>query len=138
MRTIEYHTPEWNAAWDALGNATGSAEDVNTNSGEAWQYMGTYVHTLHGEVHEFRHRDRPHASKPIMYTSLHGTHAATARHLRATGRTVVLIHATDLVAVSIASKQNASDAPQPAFPRSRSADHYDTEDCGISDADPGL
>lgn len=106
MRTIGHNDPEWRAAWDALARATGSPGDENYVSGEAWQYMGSY-----GEVHEFRHRDRPHASQPITYTGLHGTHAATTRHQHATGRTVVLIHASDLVVVSIASKMNATDAP---------------------------
>ena len=103
MRTIEYKSAEWDAAWKALGNATRSQSDTNTLSGEVWQYMGTVPHKLFGEVHEFRHRDRPFAAPGIRASSLHTTDQRAPCDYRAAGRTIVLVHAVDLVPLSVST-----------------------------------
>ena len=47
-------SPEWPAMWDALARATGDYADCCPETGECWQYMGTY-----DGAHKFRHRHRP-------------------------------------------------------------------------------
>lgn len=44
--------PEWSRAWAAVATAFGDTECANPESGERWQYMGTYK-----GKHQFRHRD---------------------------------------------------------------------------------
>lgn len=48
-------TPQWNEAWDALGQDYPDRSSYDETSNEGWQYIGTF---LHDEVweHQFRHR----------------------------------------------------------------------------------
>lgn len=46
--------------WDALARATGDVEDLNPDSNEVWQFMGTY-----NGLHQFRHRHRPRTARAI-------------------------------------------------------------------------
>jgi len=61
MMIVQRETPEWDQAWDdlrriiiadGLGDGTDLAQESET--GECWQYMGTFK-----GHHEFRHRDHP-------------------------------------------------------------------------------
>lgn len=53
-------SPGWPAMWEALADATGDYADCNPESGECWQYMGTY-----DGAHQFRHRHRPITARAI-------------------------------------------------------------------------
>ena len=66
--------PEWVRMWLSLYRVTGSYSDRNPESGERWQYQGTFwknrsaigsLSPIRVLVHEFRHRDRPEACPPI-------------------------------------------------------------------------
>ena len=66
--------PEWARMWESLCDLTGHYTDRNPQSGEAWQYTGTFwkerpaigsLLPIRVLVHEFRHRDRPIAARPI-------------------------------------------------------------------------
>ncbi len=66
--------PEWARMWESLCDVAGSYTDHNPESGEYWQYMGTFwkdrpaigsLLPLRVLVHQFRHRDRPSTAKPI-------------------------------------------------------------------------
>ena len=46
--------PEWPAMWEALADVAGDYADCCPETGECWQYMGTY-----DGAHQFRHRNRP-------------------------------------------------------------------------------
>ena len=137
MKTIEYDPIAWGDAWAALGNATRSRDDENSISGERWQYLGTFPHKLHGEIHEFRHRDRPHGSPDIRYVSLYGTDQEQPGTVAATGRTVVIMRADTLTVVSVTSKRNPTDKPRSPWPQHQSRYSYGPCD-DYSDADPGL
>ena len=54
MTHLSTTSPEWPAMWDALARATGDYADCCPETGECWQYMGTY-----DGAHQFRHRHRP-------------------------------------------------------------------------------
>lgn len=58
---LRQRSKEWNAAWRALVRRTGDADFVarDEESGEAWQYMGTYWRGSLGWRHQFRHRQHP-------------------------------------------------------------------------------
>ena len=84
--------PEWSRMWQSLYHLTGSHSDLNPVSGERWQYLGTYwkdravigsLPPLRILVHEFRHRDRPPQSQPIVGLG------------RCTGRLVLHLSASD-------------------------------------------
>jgi hypothetical protein len=66
--------PEWARMWESLCDLTGHYTDCNPQSGESWQYMGTFwkdrpaigsLMPTRVLVHEFRHRDRPRSARPI-------------------------------------------------------------------------
>ena len=66
--------PEWARMWESLFELAGSYTDHNPNSGEFWQYVGTFsidrpaIGSLLPStvlVHQFRHRDRAENCKPI-------------------------------------------------------------------------
>ena len=66
--------PEWARMWESLCDLTGHYSDRNPQSGEFWQYMGTFwkdrpaigsMLPLRVLVHQFRHRDRAKSCKPI-------------------------------------------------------------------------
>lgn len=73
-------TREWDAAWAQLGP---DPDCRDTESGEAWQYLGTW-HTAQGWVHEFRHRRLPATLKreyrrfPVTEAPLHTPAPAAA------------------------------------------------------------
>lgn len=61
--TAEFIGPEhgrWVPMWEALAAATGDHADYNEESGERWQYLGTF-----SGQHQFRHRHRPESAQPI-------------------------------------------------------------------------
>jgi hypothetical protein len=66
--------PEWPRMWESLYDVAGSYTDHNPQSGEFWQYTGTFwkrrppIGSLLPTdllVHQFRHRDRPSSARPI-------------------------------------------------------------------------
>lgn len=66
--------PEWPSMWESLFALAGSYTDHNPESGEFWQYTGTFLKDRPAIgsllptcvlVHQFRHRDRAAASKAI-------------------------------------------------------------------------
>ena len=68
--------PEWPRMWESLFDIAGSYTDTNPESGEFWQYMGTFwkrrpaigsLLPTEVLVHQFRHRDRPETAKPIEF-----------------------------------------------------------------------
>lgn len=60
MKFLTPTSPEWASMWDALAHVTGDYADCCPETGEVWQYMGTF-----GVVHQFRHRHRPKTTRPI-------------------------------------------------------------------------
>jgi len=60
MTHLSTTSEQWPAMWDALRDATGDYADCCPETGECWQYMGTY-----GGNHEFRHRHRPKSARAI-------------------------------------------------------------------------
>jgi hypothetical protein len=66
--------PEWARMWKRLFDVAGSYEDFSPESFQRWQYIGTFWGNFQvvgppGSViilaHQFRHRDRPMAARPI-------------------------------------------------------------------------
>ena len=55
---VDADDPEWAVMWEALRERDGDTVARNPESGECWQYMGTW---MPGDVavHSFRHRDHP-------------------------------------------------------------------------------
>lgn len=61
---IDYLTPTspaWPEVWSALATAVGDYADCCPETGECWQYMGTW-----STVHQFRHRNRPATARAIL------------------------------------------------------------------------
>lgn len=58
---VDVDDPEWNVMWEALRERDGDTVARNHESGECWQYMGTWMPEARGgvAVHSFRHRDHP-------------------------------------------------------------------------------
>ena len=134
-------SPLWPAMWDALADLTGDYADCNPDSGEYWQYMGTY-----DNVHQFRHRHRPESCPPIK--GFAGKHC---------DRVYLNLNADTLEAVRLHVKRY--DAPQDRLMNCpRCAGNHPLRDCPqpdreqfeqhcsgafdgyvvTSDADPGL
>ena len=84
--SVDPGTPEWMSMWAHLRRITlGDGEDLNPESNERWQYMGTwpdpdpppadFLARLSGEVrlawprwvHSFRHRDLPGRGRLNLY-----------------------------------------------------------------------
>lgn len=68
VRFVVPFSAEWAVAWDGLkalgylvpGDCYGRCPACNPESGECWEYMGTYPDgTGMAEHHQFRHRDYP-------------------------------------------------------------------------------
>jgi hypothetical protein len=68
MIIIEPQSPEWDYMWNWLANHPLNENTLdkslayNEESGEAWQYMGSFRQNKQ-VVHEFRHRHHPESNK---------------------------------------------------------------------------
>jgi len=47
---------EYSHVWDLLKRSVGSTEDECPETGEMWQYMGSFEESPGVELHQFRHR----------------------------------------------------------------------------------
>lgn len=74
LNLVDREHPEWDRMWQSLYRLTGSFSDENPQSGERWQYTGTYMQRRPAIgallpvdllVHEFRHRDRSKDCPPM-------------------------------------------------------------------------
>jgi len=117
------NTPEWNAMWASLENACGDTADKCPQTGEVWQYMGTY-----DGRHQFRHRHRPDTARPI--DGFAGKHV---------DRVYLHLDADSLVVTRVHVKLYLDEQPTQKQPTLRQ--EYSGAFDGIqvvSDADPGL
>jgi hypothetical protein len=57
---IQNDTPEWNHMWSIIYKMFDDYSCMCKETGEAWQYMGTYE-----GFHEFRHRHLPSDKFPL-------------------------------------------------------------------------
>lgn len=55
---VKRNSNEWNRMWDGLKQKWGDTVDMDEETGECWQYMGTQK-----EGHCFRHRCHPKTKK---------------------------------------------------------------------------
>lgn len=108
--------------WGALADATGDYADCCPETGEVWQYMGTY-----DGVHQFRHRHRPESCPPIKGYA--GKHA---------GRVYLHIHTVTLRVTRVnVSGSLSTSYEQRHIPREDYSGAFDGFHV-TSDADPGL
>lgn len=65
--SLKPRSSEWKAAWKAMAEEMGDQdfEAFDEESGEVWQYMGSYKRGQ-AWAHEFRHRNHPRTSARIV------------------------------------------------------------------------
>ena len=60
---LDPSSPEWSYLWSRLGP---DPEQLDQDSGEVWQYMGTVIPPDGNPYHEMRHRCHPNFGKRIV------------------------------------------------------------------------